>query len=455
MAASTITRASLTDGAGGTIWNAAGVNSIVFDAVDALFSGAFNIGGVFTAEGFGTHSMSAGGTGGNILSVRNTTAGTTNYGQVQVGNDGAAAAGIIRHTASTFTATSTYAQDGFHVLGDRAGGLTLSAAHASGTVKVVSNGTTERGRFTSSGLLVGRTTTILSGTGITASGSLQLYAAAGTGVYMLFDDTGGSEDGFAIIGDNGDELRFYDYTAGAGTVRATMTGTGLWRFVDGSESAPALAFTSDADCGFYLNGTGFTPNISVSIGGNQTAMFWRSSFDGGMSAASDTFGTGTATGATVIAGNNTSGSGAAGTLGCVTRGNVLHYIWPDNSATPGVLRIHTARPTENNTTVSDTAGTVVGSQTSCLDQKRLLGRADAQTLLERVRATTLHEFEYRSQWRGERFVGLVTDEAPFFGLDRDAAHPGGRILNEVNAIGALMGAVQALATRLDEIQGAA
>lgn len=70
-------------------------------------------------------------------------------------------------------------------------------------------------------------------------------------------------------------------------------------------------------------------------------------------------GTGAAPGPSVEVGRNSSGSGAAGSLMLTQRGGTAYYLWVDAT---GDLRIHTAPPTENNTTVSDTAGTVVGTQ---------------------------------------------------------------------------------------------
>jgi subtilisin family serine protease len=57
--------------------------------------------------------------------------------------------------------------------------------------------------------------------------------------------------------------------------------------------------------------------------------------------------------------NNTSGSGAAGSLVLYDKAGTPYFLWVE----AGKLRIHTAPPTEDNTTVSHTAGTVVGTQT--------------------------------------------------------------------------------------------
>jgi hypothetical protein len=54
---------------------------------------------------------------------------------------------------------------------------------------------------------------------------------------------------------------------------------------------------------------------------------------------------------------NSSGNGAAGALNPQDRNGNDYYIWVDAT---GTARIGTAPPTENNTTVSDTSGSILG-----------------------------------------------------------------------------------------------
>lgn len=75
--------------------------------------------------------------------------------------------------------------------------------------------------------------------------------------------------------------------------------------------------------------------------------------------SSGAFGTGVVPGGRLGAGRNTSGNGAAAHVLLEAKGGTAYYLWVDAT---GDLRIHTAAPTEDGTTVSDTAGTVVGSQ---------------------------------------------------------------------------------------------
>lgn len=86
--------------------------------------------------GFGTHLFSSSGTGGQVLGVRNTTAGTGNYSQVQIGNDASTTALRLAHTSSTYTTSAPYVQDAAVLEGTRAGGLSLSATNSAGDIRL-------------------------------------------------------------------------------------------------------------------------------------------------------------------------------------------------------------------------------------------------------------------------------------------------------------------------------
>lgn len=149
-----------------------------------------------------------------------------------------------------------------------------------------------------------------------------------------------------------------------------------------------------------------------------------------------------AAGHNVRIGRNSNASNGAGFLQLVARGSTEYRVWPDNS---GNLRIHTADPTNAN----DTAGTVVGTQTSSLDAKNVVGipvgKRDAlRNIVEAAEA--IRRFTYKNgSFGGEEFSGIIVDYAPRYGMDKDAKHPAGRSLNVINAIGDLFLAVAALA----------
>jgi hypothetical protein len=149
--------------------------------------------------------------------------------------------------------------------------------------------------------------------------------------------------------------------------------------------------------------------------------------------------TGAQIGTRVRVGRNQAGTGAAGNLWLLERGGTARVLWAES----GLLRIHTAAPTTNNTTVSHTAGTVVGDQTSFLASKDLHGQPKDRDLLSAVLRTKVHRFTYKDgRYNGEMFTGIVTDESPWFAKDQ------GKALNEINGLGYLVGAVRELERRL-------
>ena len=146
--------------------------------------------------------------------------------------------------------------------------------------------------------------------------------------------------------------------------------------------------------------------------------------------------------------NNNASTPSAGHILLQNRGATYYYFWPDAS---GNLRIGGSLiPTSAN----DTGGTVVGTQTSSLDSKNVLGEfSDDDDALAAILATPVYDFKYKSgAFNGEKFTGIITDYAPTFGMDRDAAHPAGKSLNEITAIGYTFAAFKALTRRIEELE---
>ena len=85
MAATTITRESMTDGV--TAWTVTRIGSAIYDRIDTVLGANITFGGTVSAEGFGTHAISTGGTGTNRWQIRNTTSGTANRASFDVGNN--------------------------------------------------------------------------------------------------------------------------------------------------------------------------------------------------------------------------------------------------------------------------------------------------------------------------------------------------------------------------------
>lgn len=200
---------------------------------------------------------------------------------------------------------------------------------------------------------------------------------------------------------------------------------------NGSVSAPSFAFTSTPSSGMHYdasNGIVFSTAgaLNMSMSGAGFVRVWNQANGlGGI-------------GPRVLVGRNSTSAGAAGTLGLVARNDAVYNLWVQ----AGLLRIHTAPPNEDDS-ISHTAGTVVGDQTSFRASKDLLGQPTDASLLDAVLRTPIHHFRYKDgRYNGETFTGIVTDESPWFGKDDN------RALNEINGLGYLVGAVRELERRL-------
>lgn len=125
-------------------------------------------------------------------------------------------------------------------------------------------------------------------------------------------------------------------------------------------------------------------------------------------------------------------------------------LYCDNS---GIWRTRMAAVNNSNYATGD----VVGAQTSSLDSKDVIGDPDEAGLWRRIAqgAAAVRRFAYKSgAYGGEEFSGVIVDYAPHYGMDRDEAHPAGKSLNEINAIGDLLLAVSQLGARVAALEGA-
>ena len=163
MAASTLTRSgvTLTNDTGtaaspagdGTLLNDAWVQTFM-DRIDSMFSGNLTLGALLTVEGFGNHQFVASGTGNQLITLRNTAAGTANLAALLLGNDQAASRGQFRIHASNYTTSNAYIADGYTAECSGAGGIQILANNAAGDIGFWTGGASRRGRFTATGHLI-------------------------------------------------------------------------------------------------------------------------------------------------------------------------------------------------------------------------------------------------------------------------------------------------------------
>ena len=148
---------------------------------------------------------------------------------------------------------------------------------------------------------------------------------------------------------------------------------------------------------------------------------------------------------------------SAGTLSLMMADGNLRHLWSDAS---GLLRIHTAAPTGSSgvPTVSDTAGDVVGGQSSWHEAKDILRQWDDPTkALETLLATKVYDFRYKESSyldvddQPAVFTGIVGfDRRDWFlkNLGRQQIPS----LNEINLHGFTVLSIQALDKRLRAVE---
>lgn len=228
------------------------------------------------------------------------------------------------------------------------------------------------------------------------------------------------------------------------------TDTVLWRRVsvpNGSASDPGLRFLNvPGATGFYAVpgatevlaavATG-TSRWELRTGGRNNTEFYVPGRTGR---------TGTDYGSVIFVDRSTGTNNLPGMFLAVSAAGVYRFLWPDDA---GLWRTAGAAPEADGTPPQNT-GTVVGDQTSRRVDK-IIERAwttdDQDRALARILSARVYDFRYRDgRYNGERFSGIVTDEAPWLGKDN------GKALNEVNAVGYLIGAIQALERRVSVLE---
>jgi hypothetical protein len=147
------------------------------------------IAGKLTVTGFGTHSFGSAGTGFNIFRLQNTTSGTGNGSQISVGNNTTPDMGVMNAFASNYTTSGAFRADGVALRALNAGGLSVTAEHASGAIRFYTGSTTaERASISNTGTLS------VFGFGTHSFGS----GGAGFNIFRLQNTTAGTGNGAQI-----------------------------------------------------------------------------------------------------------------------------------------------------------------------------------------------------------------------------------------------------------------
>ncbi len=173
---------------------------------------------------------------------------------------------------------------------------------------------------------------------------------------------------------------------------------------------------------------------------------WRVTAEGHLNGANRDLGDGAA-GNYITLGRNTNATNTgAGSINFQKKSGTAGYVWQDNS---GNMRIHTAAPTNAN----DTAGTVIGTQTSTRDTKQNIeDYTDYTNALQLILDAPLHTFRYRNEVEGygtdsplaKVRIGYIADEV-------NPAFMWGNVIDQVSVNGILMAAVKQLDIKITNI----
>ncbi len=166
------------------LWNGTTLGTLAVGPFSAT-TGSFS--GLLTVSGLGTHSFSAGGTGANILLVKNTTAGASNYSALYLGNDASPYNFYAESFSSTYTTSGPAVAAGAILAADGAGGLSIAANHASGPIRFYSGGTTLRWTVLTSGNFYSASNAVVSDAAVPFA-AVNVSSAAGT--TAVFDANG-------------------------------------------------------------------------------------------------------------------------------------------------------------------------------------------------------------------------------------------------------------------------
>jgi len=155
-----------------------------------------------------------------------------------------------------------------------------------------------------------------------------------------------------------------------------------------------------------------------------------------------------AAGLVLTLGRNTNATNTgAGSINFQQKGGTAGYVWQDAA---GDMRINTAAPTNAN----DTAGTVIGTQTSVRDTKQDIEEyLDTKDALQKITEVPLKTFRYIKEVEGlgeehpltKTYLGFIADEV-------DPLFMRGRSIDQVSVNGLLIASIQELNKEVEELK---
>jgi len=149
----------------------------------------------------------------------------------------------------------------------------------------------------------------------------------------------------------------------------------------------------------------------------------------------------------ITLGRNTNGTATgAGSINFLSKAGTAGYVWQDAA---GNMRINTSSPSSAN----DTAGTVVGAQTSTRETKtEIIPYTDYAGALMMITSSPLNTFRYIKEVEGYGFdsplaktrIGFIADEV-------DPAFMVGNVIDQVSVNGLLMASIKELDLRVKDL----
>lgn len=230
--------------------------------------------------------------------------------------------------------------------------------------------------------------------------------------------------------------------------RANLLGSAAVTFTQAVTAVPASASVQGIKVEMPASNTGYP--LWITQDGNNRLLHQSNDTANKLTLYSDDYGGNNGSG--LMLGRDSNASQPSPAYVLMEPGNgTAYYLWVDNN---GTFRIHTAQPTYS----TENGGTVVGSQSSSLDAKNIVGDPlpiEAVQAAVKAGADAVRRFTYKSgAYNEQEFSGVVTDYAPRYGMDRDDAHPAGKSLNPITAIGDLLIVVANLSDRLAALEAA-
>ncbi len=238
-------------------------------------------------------------------------------------------------------------------------------------------------------------------------------------------------------------ITVYGSTVNLNTADLDMNGNDILLAANIASRSQTIAPSSTSTIGMSINMPTSTSVAGVSVAYNGTAAVQLFALSGDRGVVMPSFSNGSSYGPYINIGRNSNGSTpSAGHILMYARTGTYYSTWVDNA---GNLRIMSSAQPTNGT---DTNGVVVGTQSSALATKNVLGEfTDYSAALQAIVDAPLYDFTYKSgSYNGEKFTGIITDYAPTFGMD------GGKSLNVITAHGYSMAAIKALHSKIEALE---